>query len=100
VSLIHNIVPKKPSEPRIHFLSKPGQDQPNLSKPGQGITETPEQPYIVTTFLNKLSEQQGMMKNERENNSLRVDGGRMRDGDRHVHALAVDGVPERLQALR
>jgi hypothetical protein len=58
-SLIHNIVPKKPSEPHIHFLSKPGQDKPNLSKPGQRITETPEQPYIVTTFLNKLSEQQG-----------------------------------------
>jgi len=58
VSLIHNSVPKKPSEPHIHFLSKPGQDQPNFPKLGQKIAETPEQPYIVTTFLNKLSEQQ------------------------------------------
>jgi hypothetical protein len=30
-----------------------------FSKSGKSDEETPEQSYIVTTFLNKLSEQQG-----------------------------------------
>ena len=70
-----------------------------FSKTGKSVQETPEQPYIVTAFLNKLSEQRGKMKNERKSNSLLVDCRRSRDYNRYVYACSIHGDAERLQAV-